>query len=381
MSRISDLTDLMAEHRHQELQLGSQLFITLRGQTVASFADGEARPGEILTVSHMMRWYQAAMPLLTVEVGRLLERGKLGLDDTVGRYLPEWSLEAGGKNEVTIRHLLTHMGGFAGAELADRDISDEDALSLITAYRAEYRPGTRAGFHPSSGWRILGAVVETVERGRLDRILHRQVLRPLRMRETMLHLGDERARRRDVHVSPVHWSGYTVPSTDAEGEPIEVPHHRDVIHNTAWHQSRFEPAMSIIGPASDLAAFYDSLASDPGSVFRSPLTLDLLTSAHRVGVRDRTFNGAQVPWGLGFQVAGSFGGSMGHRTYGHGGLTGRAIHDPVDQLTMVYLTNGLANQIDHERRMTEMTEAVYDVVVPRSSGASVTTTMPAVGAR
>ena len=45
----------------------------------------------------------------------LVERGQLGLDDPVCRHLPTFRLAAPGvAKEVTVRHLLTHTGGFVG---------------------------------------------------------------------------------------------------------------------------------------------------------------------------------------------------------------------------------------------------------------------------
>jgi hypothetical protein len=91
--------------------------------------------------------------------------------------------------------------------------------------------------------------------------------------------------------------------------------------------------------------------------------------------------GAEVPWGVGIQVAGTFGGSTGYRAYGHGGRTGRAMHDPAEDLTIVYLTNGLCTSGDNESRCTELTDRVQEVLTPRPSSAWVTRSVSEVGAR
>ena len=44
-------------------------------------------------------------------VMKLVEEGKLRLDDPVSRYLPDFT--SNGKDQITIRMLLTHTGGLA----------------------------------------------------------------------------------------------------------------------------------------------------------------------------------------------------------------------------------------------------------------------------
>lgn len=377
MVDTSRLEALAATHRAEGLQLGSQVFVSIEGRPVVHFADGDAVSGRPLRTTTMLRWYEAAMPLMSILAGRLVEAGKLHLDEPVAKYVTDF---ANGKQTCTVRHLLTHMGGFAGAELADRDVDHETALAQICSYRAEYEPGTRAGFHPSSGWRVLAAVIEAVEGRDATKLVERRILKPLNIRgHVRPHLDERFIIEHGTELSPVHWCGYGVEAIDEEGNRYEVEHRRDLIHNTTWHASKWEPASSAWGSAAALGRIYEGLLGDATALFERPTTVDLLTTTHRSGVRDRTFRGAAVPWGLGFQVAGSFGGSVGHRVFGHSGLTGRAFCDPVERMVVVYLTNGLTSRLDHERRMADMTDAIYETLVPRSSGAWITTTLPAVG--
>jgi CubicO group peptidase (beta-lactamase class C family) len=377
MVDTASLAALAASHRLQGLQAGSQVFVSVGGAPIVHFADGDSAEGHPLKTSTILRWYEAGMPLLAILMGRLLESERVHLDDRVEKFIPGWG---NGKESCTIRHLLTHMGGFAGAELADRDISHREAIEQISAYRAEYLPGTKAGFHPSSGWRVLAEIIESVEKKPVTKLITKLIFKPIGLKKcAFTHLEPRMVESLGSSASPVHWAGYTVDTVDENGESIAVSHAREVIHNTGWHVSKWEPAMSSWGSAAALGRIYEGLLDGAKPYFDQPSTVDLLTAAHRVSVKDRTFGGAPVPWGLGFQVAASFGGSVGYRAFGHTGLTGRAICDPEDRLVMVYLTNGLASRIDHERRITEMMDAIYEVVMPRSTGAWITTSLPAVG--
>lgn len=357
----------MISHRERGLQEGSQLYISVGGEPMVDMAEGFLIDGLALGSDHVMRLYEAGMPLLTALVASAVERGKLSLDDLVADHLPDWG---NGKESCTIRHILTHMGGFAGAELGDRDIASEEALEQICRYRAEHLPGAGAAFHSSPGWRVLQAVLESAERKPIDRLLQKHILKPAGLGgELSFKLGPREIERLSGKISPVHWHGYTAGASD---------HRRDTIHNTTWHMAKTDPGISSWGSASSLGRFYEALAGYGRTIFASSTTIDLFSAVHRYGVRDRTL-GAAVPWGLGFQVAGSFSGSFGHRVFGHDGIAGRAFCDPADGLVGVYLTNGLVKRSDHERRMGEMTDLIQEVFLPRSSSAWMTTGMAALG--
>ena len=359
---------LMREHRQRGLQMGAQLVVHLRGRVVFDLADGEVRPGEPMTGAHVLRWYEAGMPQLAVLVGRLIEKGRLGLDDLVRDHVPGWG---NGKERCTIRHLLTHMGGFPGAELGDRETDHPAAMEFIAGYRAEHAPGSRAVFHPTAGWRVLADIVRRRTKAPLHRQLNKVIWKPAGMTGADFGLSGATQKRLGPLAGSVHWAGWEALQTDND-EPERVPFRADVIHNLDWHLAQQDPGIGWFGTARDLAAFYDTLHRADHPFFEQGTTLDLLTSTHRDGLRDRHFGGATVPWGLGFQTARAFGGSVGVRTRGHFGRTGRAMHDPVEGLTFVYLTNGLSRPFDNERRCAEMAELVHDLLCPKPSGAWVT---------
>ncbi len=368
---------LLEDHRNRGLQLGAQLVVTHDGQPVLDLADGESVVGQPMTGAHVLRWYEAGMPQLAVLAGRLIESRKLDLDLRISDVISGFGA---GKETCTVRHLLTHMGGFPGAELADREITHADAIDFICAYRAEYAPGHRAAFHPTSGWRILAEVVRRVGRGSIAKQLHRHVWRTAGMPGAALGISSSTANRLGALLGPVHWAGWDA-IEERDGEPVRVPYRADLIHNLDWHLARDEPSIGWFGTARDLAAFYDALNAPGHPLFESAGTGPLLTATHRDGIRDHHFGGAAVPWGLGFQTAGAFGGSLGYRVHGHTGRTGRALHDPDEKLTVVYLTNGLCRPIDNERRCAEMFELVQDLMFPRPASAWVTQGLLSVSSR
>jgi len=119
----------------------------------------------------------------TVAVLREVDRGRLGLDDPVARYLPGFA--ANGKATVTVRHLLTHTGGLV--EDVDLRAYGNRADALAAALAAPIEPGLRPGgqFHYSDvGLIVAGALVERVTGRRLDEVVRAGITGPLGMRDT-----------------------------------------------------------------------------------------------------------------------------------------------------------------------------------------------------
>src|SRR5207244_1574033 len=76
---------------------------------------------------------------------RLVERGVLDLDAPVRRYLPEFKLRDDDvAKRATLRHLVTHTGGWLGDCFADFGKGD-DALALYVAAMAELEQLTPLG--------------------------------------------------------------------------------------------------------------------------------------------------------------------------------------------------------------------------------------------
>ncbi len=102
----------------------------------------------------------------SVAAAQLMEQGRLGLDDPIGKYLHDFPEEAARK--VTIRHLLQMSSGWGdywGNEtyLATRfDLRDvSDYMAFLKDMPLEFEPGS-ATTHSNTGYEVLGAVIEKI---------------------------------------------------------------------------------------------------------------------------------------------------------------------------------------------------------------------------
>jgi CubicO group peptidase (beta-lactamase class C family) len=357
---FTEVVDTLERQRDEGLHDGAQVYISRFGEPLLDVTVGESVPGRALERDDVMMWYSSGKPVTTTAVLQLWEQGRLGLDDPVAKYVAGWGA---GKERVTIRHVLTHTGGFTMArqgELFDTDISYAEAVARIAAHPAEWAPGTKAGYHPTSGWKILGAVVEAVDGRPIDRYLADEVFGPAGMKESRLGIPpDEQAALGDRLV-PVAWKGHAFAVQDGDGLRM-VPYHIERIHNEPWHVAKVEPGGGMRGPARELGRLYESLLGY-GAPLLERRTVEVMGAVHRYGIPDVIFGGQKTPWGLGVQVAGGMSGGPGRRAFGHGGMaSSRGLADPDAGLVLVLVANGLPNPLQNERRTFTFTDAVYRV--------------------
>ncbi|GAA2641522.1 serine hydrolase domain-containing protein [Nonomuraea recticatena] len=117
-------------------------------------------------------------------VMHLVERGRLDLDGRVRQYLPGFRLaDERAADELAIRHLLTHTGGFLG-DIDDGESWDTTALAdSIGTYDQLpqlFPPGALASYN-NAGFRLLGRVIEVVCGEPYEDVVRRVVLEPLGM--------------------------------------------------------------------------------------------------------------------------------------------------------------------------------------------------------
>lgn len=141
-----------------------------------------------------------------VTIAKLVEEGKISLDDPVSKYLPEfstlWVLDGKtdstmtlhkAKNVLTVRMCLNHTGGFPFECSAKRkDVrgggwSGGAPIRQVASIAAEspimFEPGAKA-LYSNTGIDIGAAVVETVTGMKWEKYLKETVLDPLGMKDT-----------------------------------------------------------------------------------------------------------------------------------------------------------------------------------------------------
>lgn len=87
------------------------------------FEDSRARVDDLYNVGSVSKIY------VTAAVMKLVQQGRISLDEPVCRYLPDWRLADSRYPEITVRMLLNHSSGIPGTNLHDH-LPPEEGRSL-----------------------------------------------------------------------------------------------------------------------------------------------------------------------------------------------------------------------------------------------------------
>ncbi|MBQ8953150.1 MAG: aminoacyl-tRNA hydrolase, partial [Clostridia bacterium] len=197
---FSGVAKVIADRVAQKFVSGAVCAMALNGrmayQSVQGLSDMEA--GRKMTRDTTFRLASMTKPVTGVAVMILKERGLIGLDDPVDKYLPElgqWRV-AGGEalaRPVTIRDLLTHSSGLGQetplcAETADMLPEDmynlENIVRMYASVPLDFQPGAKTGYSAMAGMNVLARVVETVTGMRFGAFIATEIFNPLGMGDT-----------------------------------------------------------------------------------------------------------------------------------------------------------------------------------------------------
>ena len=263
-------------------------------------------------------------PISVTAVMTLFDRGRFQLDDGVKRFLPAFTGD--GRDDVTIRHLLTHVSGLPdqlanNTELRRRHAPLTEFAAQAMRTRLNFAPGARYQYS-SMGILLAARIAELISGTDILTLVDRAVFRPLGMQRSAQGLG----RFRLEEMVSCQAAGAAPESGGGDRKAM------DWDWNSSYWRRLGAPWGGTHASAPDLATFLGEFLGARGQVVR-PETARLM-------VRNQNPKGF-TPRGLGFSVgtgAGSPGCSA--QTFGHTGSTGTLCWaDPVSETICVVLTS------------------------------------------
>jgi CubicO group peptidase (beta-lactamase class C family) len=290
-------------------------------------------------------------------IGQLWERGLLELDDLVSRHIPEFAQND--KDAITIRHLLTHTGGFR-APPRSQDAPWETIIAELCRARLEpgWIPGKKAGYHQVSSWYILGEIVRRLDGRDYSRYVREMIFLPIGMHDVWVGMPTEIFRAYGDRIAIME------DTTKSPPQPLAV----ESIATSC------RPGGGGFGPIRELGLFYEMLlnrgrASSAGVSVLLPQTVEALTARHRAGMLDVTFK-APIDWGLGFLLSSphpnselpyGYGAAASPRTFGHGGAqSSGGFCDLETGLVIAYAFSGMCGEINHHERRKKLIAAIEE---------------------
>lgn len=194
----TDKTDALRQGFRSELEkagvAGGSLVVVREGKLIAEEHYGLAniekkQPANAATIYH---WASNTKPFTGIAIMQLRDRGLLKLDDPVTKYLPELRKihnPFGSMDEITIRHLLTHSGGFRGGTWPWRNNKPwepfeptewSQLVAMFPFTEVLFKPGSKFSYS-NPGIIYLGRIIEEVSGEPYEAYIDKNILRPLGM--------------------------------------------------------------------------------------------------------------------------------------------------------------------------------------------------------
>ncbi|KJU85917.1 Uncharacterized conserved protein UCP016719 [Candidatus Magnetobacterium bavaricum] len=257
----------------------------------------------------------------TTAIMQLVEHGKCRLEDSVGKYWPEFKPQ--GKAKITIRQLLTHYSGLsAGLSLTPYWSGHDAAMKMIINETPMYTPGTHFTYSDIN-FEVLGELVFRLSGQRLDAYCTQHIFKPLGMKDTSFRPSEELRSR----IAPTQYRKGKL----LQGEAHDLSAYR--MAGVAGHAGVFSTA-------DDLAIFARMILH--GGTLNGVRILGPLTIAKMFTPQEpldkKTVRG--LGWDMDSPFASNRGVLFPVGSYGHSGYTGTSIWiDPTSETYVIILSN------------------------------------------
>lgn len=146
-------------------EIGAAFAAYAGGRQVINIWGGVADPasGRKWTEDTLVHVFSTTKGLLSVGAAMLADQGRLSYDDPIAHYWPEFA--AGGKQDITVAHVLSHQAGLNGfdEETTVEDLGDWNKIVARLAKQEPYwTPGTQTSYHATTFGYLIGEVIRRI---------------------------------------------------------------------------------------------------------------------------------------------------------------------------------------------------------------------------
>jgi len=317
-----------------------------RGEIITERYAGEARPGIPVSAETLFPLASVTKPIAAATVMSLVEDGVLGLDEPVGRIVPEFrngplsgvegvnpELERW-RSQISARQLLAHVSGLpedlAARESRYLDMADiESVIDQMCELPLGSAPGVELRYS-NAGFGVLARLAERSSGRHFWELTHERVFDPLDVTGIIANPSGDDLQRIAVLADTSH-----------TGTDVET-------YNSRYWRSLALPWGGLFGAPRDAALFGAAFLQD-GPRLLSPASVKMMTIDQTMGVPGGV-ESARVHWnpgrwGLGWEVKGEkrrhwTGELTSPRTFCHFGHAGTLLWgDPEHDLVLAVFAN------------------------------------------
>lgn len=352
---------------------GAAMAIYKNGIPVLDLWGGESRPGRAWQRDTKSVVFSTSKGLLSILCHRLIQDGRLNLDEKVSTYWPEFA--ANGKEEVTIAMIMRHRSGLS-APAEDLSFADLQALTPVeNAFARQkpiWEPDTGYLYHAMSIGHLLGKIIFNITGKRVNEFLQDELVTPLGVEAwfgtppeiepeiALLNSDDAPINTSPIFESPEYWNKRAM----SYGKAF-LGHVDDEIggYNDPRTHALENAGAGGVTNARSVAKIYSAVVTETDGV-------RLLTDQTIKEAISRPNPGANIfndptPYpihSLGFIVANpSHSPVLSPQTFGHDGLGGQqGFADPHYKIGFSYVTNWIPMVADGMARHREITRVLKE---------------------
>lgn len=267
---------------------------------------------------------------------RLIEQGKISLDDPVTKFLPDYPSQG---NTVTVHHLLSHTSGMNDYGLKNEDLPGwyslelpyQNMIELWANKPFENKPGEDKDYN-NWGYYLLGQIIEKVTGTSWSNYAEPELLKPLGLENTLF--------AHQLRIVPGRAKGYL--------------HQKDSVINVPYRNiETFSAGGGLSSTIEDIVQWTHLLHT--GKVV-SAESLKKMTTPVVLN------NGKTVGYGYGLYVNEL----RGHRKIYHGGTFGFGTyvsHYPEEGITIAILSNSTKGRERAEQLEEILATAALDIKI------------------
>jgi CubicO group peptidase (beta-lactamase class C family) len=368
--RFDALRAALQDNLDSGAEMGASLVVDIDGEKVVDLWGGfrdaaHTTPWDEHTIVNV---WSSTKTVTSLAALILADRGELDVYAPVAKYWPEFA--ANGKQDIAVRHLMSHTSGVSGLEqpAVVEDLYDwEKSTARYAAQAPWWEPGTASGYHALNFGHLIGEVVRRVSGKTLKQFVADEIAGPLGADFQIGAAEADRGRIADVVPPPplpfdLEAAGPDSPVVKTFTGPPAIA---DYANTPGWRGADIGGANGH-GNARSVARMLSALARGgevDGVRLLGEKTIDLIFDEQAHGV-DLVL-GVPLRWGIGYGLPqhdtipwipegricfwGGWGGSM-------------IIMDLDRRMTISYMMNVMGPGIIGSDRSAAYTQAIYDAV-------------------
>ncbi len=180
--KFEAMREILQRNLDSGADLGASVAVVVEGQPVVDLWGGwanteQTQPWERDTITNV---WSSTKTMMALSALVLVERGELDVYAPVAKYWPEFA--ANGKEDIEVRHLLSHTSGVSGwaQPVVVEDIYDwEKSTSMLAAQAPWWEPGTASGYHALNQGHLVGEVIRRITGLKLGEFFAKEIAGPL----------------------------------------------------------------------------------------------------------------------------------------------------------------------------------------------------------